>query len=132
MRPDTLKATVLLVFSALAGAAGGSIITSQRHSHDRPGSHSHHGSDWYIELLEDELELTEVQEDSLRAVLSRHRQKIDAMYAELGPRMDAMRDTIRADVRRLLTPGQQQRYQAVTARLDRERQDKNQRDSVTP
>ena len=132
MRPDTLKATVLLLLAALAGAAGGSIITSQLHSHDRPGSHSHHGSDWYIELLEDELELTEVQEDSIRAVLSRHRQKIDAMYAELGPRMDAMRDTIRADVRRLLTPEQQQRYQAVTARLDRERQDKNQRDSVTP
>lgn len=122
----------MLLLAALAGAAGGSILTSRLHSHERPGSHSHRGSDWYVELLEDELELTEVQEDSLRAVLSRHRQKIDAMYAELGPRMDAMRDTIRADVRRLLTPEQQQRYQAVTARLDRERQDKNQRDSVTP
>lgn len=122
----------MLLLAALAGAAGGSIITARLHSHERPGSNSHHGSDWYVELLEDELDLTEVQEDSLRAVLSRHRQKIDAMYAELGPRMDAMRDTIRADVRRLLTPEQQQRYQAVTARLDRERQDKNQRDSVTP
>lgn len=132
MRPDTWKAAGMLLLAALAGAAGGSILTSRLHSHERPGSHSHHGSDWYVELLEDELELTEVQEDSLRAVLSRHRQKIDAMYAELGPRMDAMRDTIRADVRRLLTPEQQQRYQAVTARLDRERQDKNQRDSVTP
>ena len=130
LRGDTWKAVVLLLLAALAGAAVGSVVTSRMHGQHRDGAHGHRGSDWYVELLDRELQLTPGQRDSVRQVLAHHRGAMDSLWADVGVRMDAMRQAIRADVRTVLTPAQRERYAALTARLDAERRDSTSRDSI--
>lgn len=130
MRTDTWKAVVLLLLATFAGAAVGSVVTSRMHGEHRDGAHGHRGSDWYMDLLKAELQLTAAQEDSVRQVLDHHRGAMDSLWADVGARMDAMRQAIRADVRTLLTPAQRERYAALTARLDAERRDSTSRDST--
>ncbi|MBK6423542.1 MAG: periplasmic heavy metal sensor [Gemmatimonadetes bacterium] len=130
MRTDTWKAVVLLLLATFAGAAVGSVVTSRMHGEHRDGAHGHRGSDWYMDLLKAELQLTAAQQDSVRQVLDHHRGAMDSLWADVGARMDAMRQAIRADVRTLLTPAQRERYAALTARLDAERRDSTSRDST--
>ncbi|MFN8646809.1 MAG: hypothetical protein U0104_08605 [Gemmatimonadales bacterium] len=129
-RTETWKAMVLLLLAALAGAAVGSVVTSRMHGEHRDGARGHRGSDWYVELLDRELQLTPGQRDSVVQVLARHRGAMDSLWADVGVRMDAMRQAIRADVRTVLTPAQRERYAALTARLDAERRDSTSRDST--
>ena len=130
MRTDTWKAVVLLLLATFAGAAVGSVVTSRMHGEHRDGAHGHRGSDWYMDLLKAGLQLTAAQQDSVRQVLDHHRGAMDSLWADVGARMDAMRQAIRADVRTLLTPAQRERYAALTARLDAERRDSTSRDST--
>jgi Spy/CpxP family protein refolding chaperone len=55
---------------------------------------------------------------------------MDSIWATLGPRMDQMRERIRADVRATLTPEQQAKFAQVTARLDARRREMMNRDSI--
>ncbi|HXI21023.1 MAG TPA: hypothetical protein VNH46_08065, partial [Gemmatimonadales bacterium] len=80
-----------------------------------------HGSARYVSLLHRKLGLTPAQEDSVRAILRRHRNAMDSLWQEIGPRLDARREAIRAEIRLQLTPEQQQRYARLTAQLDSER-----------
>ncbi len=123
LRRDTWKAGLLLLLAALAGGAVGSVVTARHYGEERASLRGHRGSDWYLDLLNEELKLTPAQRDSLKVVLSRHRGQMDSLWSEVGARMDTMRTAIRADVRTLLTPEQLARYAVVTARLDAERQD---------
>lgn len=127
LRTDTWKAALLLLLAALAGGAVGSVVTAHRCGEERARIHGHRGSDWYLDLLSQELQLTPAQRDSVRRVLASHRGQMDSLWSEVGARMDTMRTAIRADVRTLLTPEQLARYAKVTARLDAERQDSTHR-----
>ena len=131
MLTSTRKAVTLLVLAAALGGALGSVVTArvigERHEgRGGPGR----GSEWYVDLLHRELDLSQPQEDSVRAILKRHRREMDSIYATLSVPMAAMRETIRTEVRAMLTPAQQQRYAAVTARLDAERQQRVKQDST--
>jgi hypothetical protein len=57
---------------------------------------------------------------------------MDSLYALIRPRMEDIRDSIRADVRALLTAAQQERFLALSARLDARRQEQNRRDTTNP
>ncbi len=129
METRTWKAASLLLLSALLGGAVGSVVTARtldrdRQDHDRRS----HGSEWYVDLLARELDLTTSQQDSVRALLGRRRQGMDSLHALIRPRMDEIRDSIRADVRALLTPSQQAAYAELTARLDARRRQMKDRD----
>ena len=131
MQTSTWKAVTLLLLAALLGGAIGSAATARvvayRHGpHGGPGRNS----EWYVDLLQRELNLTPTQQDSVRAILRRRRGEMDSIWAALGPRMDRMRDSIRSDVRTMLTPEQQGRFAEVTARLDARRRDMMNRDST--
>jgi len=119
----------MLLLAALLGGAVGTAATigigGGRHMGGRRP-----GSDWYVEMLSRELELTREQRDSVRAVLARHRGGMDSIWAEMAPRMKAWRDGARADVRAHLTPEQQTRYAELTARLDAEREGRSSADST--
>lgn len=133
METRTWKAASLLLLAALFGGAVGSAVTARLadrgpRDHGRRG----HGSEWYVGLLTKELDLTSAQQDSVRGLLARRRQGMDSLYALIRPRMEEIRDSIRADVRALLTPAQQERYLALSARLDARRQEKKRRDSTNP
>jgi hypothetical protein len=131
METRTWKAASLLLLAALFGGAVGSGVTARladrgTRDHGRRG----HGSEWYVNLLTRELDLTSAQQDSVRGLLARRRQGMDSLYALIRPRMDQIRDSIRADVRALLTQVQRERFQALTARLDARRRETKQRDSA--
>jgi Spy/CpxP family protein refolding chaperone len=122
MQSSTWKAGLLLVLAALAGGAVGSALTVQA-MHDRRGfgAGQRRGGDWYVDLLQRELKLSDGQRDSVRAILQRHRPDMDSIWGDFDTRLQQMRETIRAEVRIQLTPDQLTRYSGVTARLDAER-----------
>jgi Spy/CpxP family protein refolding chaperone len=131
METRTWKAASLLLLAALFGGAVGSVVTARLadrgpHDHGRRG----HGSAWYVGLLTRELDLTSAQQDSVRSLLVRRRQGMDSLYALIQPGMEQIRDSIRADVRALLTPVQRERFLALSARLDARRREMKQRDST--
>lgn len=123
---------MLLIFAALLGGAVGSVVTARVIEHrqgppDRPGGGS---SEWYVTLLTRELDLSDRQQDSVRAILKRHRRGMDSLWATLDPQMQQMREGIRAEVRTLLSPAQVARYAVVTAQLDAQRKQKANQDST--
>jgi hypothetical protein len=119
----------MLLLAVLLGGAVGSVATigihGRRHENGRRP-----GSDWYVRTLSRELQLSGEQQDSVRAVLARHRGGMDSMWVEMAPRMKDWREGVRADVRALLTPEQQARYADLTARLDAEREHRARTDST--
>jgi Spy/CpxP family protein refolding chaperone len=131
MLTSTRKAVTLLVLTAAVGGAIGSLVTARliasgRMQDGRRGSRS----EWYIDLLRHELKLTDVQQDSVRAILRRHRPGMDSLFATLDTPMTRMREAIRGEIRTVLTPDQQQPYTKVTARLDAQRRERMKEDST--
>lgn len=127
--PTTRRAAGLLLLAGLLGAALGSLVTARVLAHPHRDSHRH-SSDWYINLLTEELDLTRPQQDSVRAILVRYNGPMDSVWAAVEPQMDSFRTAIRADVRATLTPEQQAKYAVVTARLDADRRAMTNRDST--
>lgn len=131
MQTGTWKAVMLLLLAALVGGAIGSAATARvvGHRHQSSGGPGRH-SEWYVDMLRRELDLTPGQQDSVRTILRHRRAVMDSMWAALRPRMELMRDSIRADVRAILTPAQQGRFAEVTARFDARRRETMKRDST--
>jgi Spy/CpxP family protein refolding chaperone len=122
MTRNRWKAAAVVLLAALLGAALGSALTAGRLSHrfGWSGGH-HHWTEGYVRLLDKDLKLTAPQRDSIAAILRRHTSDMDSTWALIRPRMDAMRDSIRADIRRQLTVEQQGRYAELVRRIDADR-----------
>jgi Spy/CpxP family protein refolding chaperone len=80
-----------------------------------------------FEHLKRDLNLTEQQATEIRAVLEETRNGFRALRAEARPRYDALRQNSRARIRALLTPEQQQRFDARNAERDA-RHDRDEKD----
>ncbi len=121
------KAIGLLLLAVLVGGAAGSAITATTMggSHVRGGHH--HGSEWYVELLQRELDLTAVQRDSVESVLDRYSAPMEQIWPDMETRIDTLRAAIRHDVQAQLSAEQQARFTEVTARLDAERRARRKR-----
>jgi Spy/CpxP family protein refolding chaperone len=63
-----------------------------------------------------ELSLTEEQAARVKEILERHRPELDAILAEAMPRAKTVYDAMDTETRALLTPDQQQRFDALKAR----------------
>ena len=127
MQTSRWKAVAVLALAAAAGAVIGGALTASATRSDREG-HGH-GSNWYVDLLNKELDLTDQQRDSVRAILDRRQGSMDSILAEMRPRIEAARAVIRNDINGQLTPDQQRRYRELTSRLDAERRERQQRES---
>lgn len=131
MQTSTRKAVTLLLLAGALGGAVGSVVTARIVGHHGAGrTGPGRGSDWYVDLLRRELSLDQQQQDSVRAILRHHRREMDSISATLSVPMAAMRETIRSEIRAMLTPDQQQRYATVTARLDADRRERMKQDST--
>lgn len=60
-----------------------------------------------------ELKLTPDQQPKVKALLDAKRQKMEALRAEMRPRREEIRQAARADIRALLTPEQQPRFDEI-------------------
>ncbi|HEX6645425.1 MAG TPA: periplasmic heavy metal sensor [Gemmatimonadales bacterium] len=115
---STRSAAALLAAAFFVGVltgAGGSLIAERVDgSHDRGGR----GRRGYLERLTHELELTEPQRDSVRAILDRRRPAMDSLRREMEPRFETLQQAIRSDIRSQLTPDQQRKFADMTRRSD--------------
>lgn len=102
-------AAVLLVatfvFGGLVGGAATSMADrrSHRNRSDRPRPS-------YVERLGADLGLTDIQKDSVRAVLDRHQPAMDSLWESIRPQFQSERQSIRIQINALLTPEQQAKY----------------------
>ena len=76
-----------------------------------------------------ELNLTDQQTTQIRTILDETKNEYKALRTELKPRFDEPRLKARAKIRALLTPEQQQKFDAIVARYDarREEEEKSKR-----
>ncbi len=80
-----------------------------------------------FEGMKRDLNLNAQQETEIRAVLEETRAGFRSLRSEVRPRYDALRQNSRARIRALLTPEQQQRFDAKTAEIDA-RRDRDEKD----
>ena len=70
-----------------------------------------------------ELNLTDQQTTQIKTILDDTKSEYKALRTELKPRFDEPRLKARAKIRALLTPEQQQKFDAIVARYDSRRED---------
>jgi Spy/CpxP family protein refolding chaperone len=111
-------AAALLVAAFLVGVlagAGGTLIAERADGrHER----AERGRGGYLERLTQELDLTEPQRDSVRAILDRRKPAMDSLRREMEPRFETLQQAIRSDIRSNLTPDQQRKFTDMTRRSD--------------
>ena len=110
------RAVLLLAAAFIAGVlcGGAGMLLASRDA--RPGTPRMHGG--YLNHLTRTLDLTEVQRDSVRAILERHRPAMDSLRREVAPRFETLQQTMRSEIRAQLTPEQQQKLADMTRRSD--------------
>lgn len=74
-----------------------------------------------FENMKRDLSLNDQQATEIRAILDQTRNEYRSLRAEVRPRYDALRQSARARIRALLTPEQQQRFDAREAERDARR-----------
>lgn len=111
------SAAALLVAAFIVGvlAGAGGILLAER-GRDGPGSGRGRGG--YLERLTNELELTSIQRDSVRAILDRRKPAFDSLRREMEPRFETLQQAIRSEIRLQLTPDQQRKFLDMTRRTD--------------
>jgi Spy/CpxP family protein refolding chaperone len=123
---------VLLGVFALGCLTGGFLDSAYRlkaGADERRGERGNRGGrdEKRFEHLRRDLNLTEQQAAEIRAILEETRNGFRALRAEARPRYDALRQNSRARIRALLTPEQQQRFDAKNAERDA-RHDRDEKD----
>jgi Spy/CpxP family protein refolding chaperone len=74
-----------------------------------------------VEKMRRDLSLTEDQTKSVNAILDETRNEYRSLRAELRPRFEEPRQKARTRIRALLTPEQQQKFDAMVAQQDAQR-----------
>ena len=116
----TLKIWLVLVVVFVLGSVTGATLTGlyrSRASGDRPEARERAKSERF-EKMRRELSLTDQQTTSVRAILDETRNEYRALRTELRPRFDEPRQKARARIRALLTPEQQQKFDAMVVQQD--------------
>ncbi len=119
---STTWAVTLLVATFAAGVAvgaGGRALWVRHAAAAAP--ERARGVDRMMAELDDELRLTPVQHDSVRAILQRHWTEMGALWEKVRPPFDSMRARLDSEVSHQLTPEQQARYRDHVARYRHQR-----------
>jgi len=121
-RTSTTRASLLLVLVFLAGSLVGgaamAVVEKQRldgpdgNSTPRPG---------YVDRLTTELSLTSEQRQAVDEILRRHMPRVDSLWRAMrgSAEFEAVRLSIRSEIRSQLTTEQQERYAAMLERQGR-------------
>lgn len=99
---------------ALAAAAGfllGAVFSDLYRSHRRHGPPPHGGGP--MEMFSRELGLDAAQRASLSAIFDKYRPEMDRVMEENRPRIEAVRQKMKAEVKAALTPAQAARLEEL-------------------
>jgi Spy/CpxP family protein refolding chaperone len=88
--------------------------------------HREHG-ERFINHLQSELKLSPEQRESLEDKLATNREKAEAFWKETRSSYGELRKEFRKDIRDLLTPDQQKRYDELLAAEDARRRERRQK-----
>lgn len=108
---------------ALGCVTGASLDSAYRlqASNERQEMRGRRSKEEVFESMRRDLNLSEQQATEVRAILEQTRSGYRALRTEVRPRYDALRQNSRARIRALLTPEQQQRFDANVAERDARR-----------
>ena len=132
MQSEKRSAAFLLVAMAVLGlivGIGGTVVAA----HQGVGRLHYHaeraprGPNEYLDKLTRDLEPTAEQRDSISSILERQRGDIDAIWREVRPRFDSLRSNVRSEMRVLLNPDQQVRFDEISRQNDQRRNRGNSR-----
>jgi len=115
----TLKVWLVLVVVFVLGSFTGGAVTGFYHAMARSDRNAPHDR---VEKMRRDLSLTEDQTKSVNAILDETRNEYRSLRAELRPRFEEPRQKARARIRALLTPEQQQKFDAMVAQQDAQRE----------
>jgi Spy/CpxP family protein refolding chaperone len=113
-----LWATGLLVAVFVTGAAvGGGMSQAWVGNGDSTGDGGQGSTNRerssYVERLVAHLDLTESQQAEVESILARRESDMAALWQDVRPKFDALRDTIRTKIMDVLTEEQQQKYREL-------------------
>ena len=121
MTRSRLAAGLLLLATFLLGGFFGGAVSTYAERRDFAKRHGHKERPTYVDRLDQEVSLRPPQRDSISAILDRHRPVMDSLWAIVGPQFDSERESIRREIRAVLSPEQLERYNAMTQRQDNRR-----------
>lgn len=113
---------VVFVLGCVTGVALSGLYHSRAGS-DRREGRGERGTDAIFENMRRDLNLTDEQATSVRAILEETRNEYRALHTELKPRFEEPRQKARERIRALLTPEQQKKFDAITAQHDSQREE---------
>lgn len=128
-RKTRLKIWSLVLTVFLLGCVTGGSLSAYRmqasssswHFENRPNKPQPYSQEAF-EILKRDLELDEQQSKAVETVVERTRSEYRALKTEVRPRYDALRQTARAQIRAVLNDQQQQRFNAIVAKQDADRE----------
>ena len=80
---------------------------------------------WMLERFSSRLDLTPQQKKEIAELLEAKRQSITALRAEIRPRFEEIRNSTRQEIRKRLTPEQQQKFDAMHEEWESRRKDRH-------
>ena len=119
-----LKVWLVLVVVFVLGSITGAALTGLYRS--RSGSERSERNTRF-EKMRTELKLTDEQTKAVSAILDETRNEYRALRTELRPRFEEPRLKARAKMRALLSPEQQQKFDAIVAQQDAQRDSEKKR-----
>src|SRR5262252_9666753 len=114
-----LKVWLVLVVVFILGSITGGALTAlyrSRSGSDKGDRNSR------LERMRKELNLTDEQTKAVNAILDETKNEYRSLRSELRPRFEEPRMKARAKMRALLTPEQQQKFDAIVAQQDAQRE----------
>ena len=123
MSRTTLKIWLVLLVVFLLGSVTGAALTGLYRSRAGGGGADAREKAMHerFEKMRTELNLTDQQTTSVRGILDETRNEYRTLRTELRPRFEEPRTKARARIRALLTPEQQQKFDALVAQQDAQR-----------
>ncbi|HVF57453.1 MAG TPA: hypothetical protein VM934_14965 [Pyrinomonadaceae bacterium] len=120
---------VVLGVFALGCLTGASLDSAYRLKArgERQEARGRRGKEDIFERMKRDLDLSEQQAIEIRAILEQTHNEYRALRTEARPRYDAIRQNSRTRIRALLTPEQQQRFDAKVAERDARREENDKR-----
>ena len=115
----TLKVWLVLVVVFVLGSVTGGAVTGFYRSMSRPDRNAPRDK---MEKLRRDLNLTDDQVKSVSAILDETKNEYKALRTELTPRFEEPRQKARGKIRALLSAEQQQKFDAMVAQVDAQRE----------
>jgi Spy/CpxP family protein refolding chaperone len=108
----TIVAILVIAVTFIAGVAVGvfGAFMMHRRGGDRIPRFASHAM---VNRLDRHLDLTDEQHEKIAAIIERHHERINSMWKEVRPQVEKELDQANAEIEKVLTPEQREKFQKV-------------------